>query len=62
MTKLVDSNTKVIVQGITGYQGLFHANSMKEYGTNIVGGTSPKKGGTKVDGFPVYDSVKEVMK
>ena len=59
MTILLDSSTKVIVQGITGYQGLFHANQMRDYGTNVVGGTSPGKGGTEVDKFPVFDSVVE---
>ncbi|MHA1982994.1 MAG: succinate--CoA ligase subunit alpha [Candidatus Hodarchaeales archaeon] len=61
MAILLDKNTKVIVQGITGYQGLFHAKKMKEYGTNIVGGTRPGKGGTEVDGFPVFDSVAEAV-
>ena len=62
MTKLLDTNTKVIVQGITGYQGLFHAKLMKEYGTNVVGGVTPGKGGTTVDGFRVFDSVVEAVK
>ena len=59
---LLDSNTKVIVQGITGYQGLFHAKLMKEYGTKVVGGTRPGKGGQEVDGFPIFDSVVEAKK
>ncbi|MHA1991292.1 MAG: succinate--CoA ligase subunit alpha [Candidatus Hodarchaeales archaeon] len=61
MAILLDKNTKVIVQGITGYQGLFHAKKMREYGTNIVGGTRPGKGGTEVEGFPVFDSVAEAV-
>ena len=62
MSKLLDSKTKVIVQGITGFQGLFHAKKMKEYGTNIVGGVTPGKGGTAIEGFPVFDSVMEAKK
>ena len=62
MSKLLDKNTKVLVQGITGFQGLFHAKKMTEYGTNIVGGVTPGKGGLSVDGFPVFDSVKEAVK
>lgn len=61
MTILLDKNTKVIVQGITGYQGLFHAKKMRDYGTKIVSGTRPGKGGTTVDGFPVFDSVEEAV-
>jgi len=61
MSKLLDKNTKVIVQGITGYQGLFHAQKMREYGTTVVGGVTPGKGGTEVDGFPVFDSVAEAI-
>jgi succinyl-CoA synthetase alpha subunit len=61
MAILLDKNTKVIVQGITGYQGLFHAKKMREYGTNIVGGTRPGKGGQEVEGFPVFDSVAEAV-
>ena len=58
---LLDSNTKVIVQGITGYQGLFHAKLMKDYGTSVVGGVRPGKGGQEVDGFPIFDSVLEAI-
>ena len=53
MSILIDKSTRLIVQGITGRDGLFHAKKMKEYGTNVVGGTSPGKGGTEVDGIPV---------
>jgi succinyl-CoA synthetase alpha subunit len=62
MSILIDKNTKLIVQGITGRDGGFHASKMKEYGTNIVGGISPGKGGTEVDGIPVFDTVEEAVK
>jgi succinyl-CoA synthetase alpha subunit len=56
---IVDENTRVIVQGITGTQGSFHTKLMLEYGTKIVAGTSPGKGGTTVHDVPVYDTVEE---
>jgi succinyl-CoA synthetase alpha subunit len=58
----VNKDTKVIVQGITGSQGLFHTKQMLEYGTKIVGGTSPGKGGTEVEGVPVFNTVEEAVK
>ena len=58
---LVDSGTPAIVQGITGTQGSFHTKLMIEYGTRIVAGTSPGKGGNNVHGVPVYDIVKEAQ-
>lgn len=61
MSVLIDNNTKVIVQGITGRDGSFHAAKMKEYGTHVVGGTSPGKGGQQVDGIPVFNTVKEAV-
>lgn len=61
MSVLIDNNTKVIVQGITGRDGSFHAAKMKEYGTHVVGGTSPGKGGQEVDGIPVFNTVKEAV-
>lgn len=61
MSILIDRNTKVITQGITGATGLFHAQGAREYGTQMVGGVTPGKGGTSIDGFPVYDTVKEAM-
>ncbi|MFT8709292.1 MAG: succinate--CoA ligase subunit alpha [Sporolactobacillus sp.] len=61
MSILVDKNTKVIVQGITGSQGLFHTQQMREYGTQIVGGVTPGKGGMNVEGVPVFDTVKEAV-
>jgi succinyl-CoA synthetase alpha subunit len=56
---IVGKNTRAIVQGITGTQGSFHTKLMLEYGTKIVAGTSPGKGGTQIDGVPVYDTVEE---
>ena len=60
MSILVNKDTKVVVQGITGSEGTFHSEQMIEYGTNIVAGVTPGKGGdTVLDNIPVYDSVKE---
>jgi succinyl-CoA synthetase alpha subunit len=61
MSILVDKNTKVIVQGITGSAGLFHATQCRDYGTNVVGGVTPGKGGTEVEGFPVFDTVADAV-
>lgn len=61
MSVLIDKDTKVIVQGITGRDGSFHAAKMKEYGTRVVGGTSPGKGGQQVDGIPVFNTVKQAV-
>ena len=58
---LIDENTKVLVQGITGRDGSFHAASMLEYGTKVVGGVTPGKGGQEVHGLPVFNSVSEGM-
>ena len=55
----VDKNTKVIVQGITGREGTFHAIGCRDYGTQVVGGVTPGKGGTTHEGFPVFDTVVE---
>ncbi len=59
MSILIDQNTKVIVQGITGRDGSFHAKQMKAYGTQVVGGVTPGKGGQDVEGIPVFNSVQE---
>jgi succinyl-CoA synthetase alpha subunit len=56
---LVDKNTRLIVQGLTGKEGTFHALQMRDYGTNIVGGVTPGKGGTTHEGFPVFNTVEE---
>jgi succinyl-CoA synthetase alpha subunit len=57
MAILVDENTRLIVQGITGKEGLFHALGCRDYGTRVVGGVTPGKGGQTVEGFPVFGSV-----
>jgi succinyl-CoA synthetase alpha subunit len=62
MAVLVDKNTRLIVQGITGREGLFHAQGCRDYGTRVVGGVTPGKGGTMVDGFPVFNTVEEAVK
>ena len=62
MSILVNKNTKLIVQGITGRDGSFHASKMKAYGTNVVGGVSPGKGGQEVDGIPVFNTVSDAVK
>jgi succinyl-CoA synthetase alpha subunit len=62
MSILVNKDSKVIVQGITGSAGLFHATQCREYGTNVVGGVTPGKGGTDVDGFPVFDTVEDARR
>ena len=59
MSILIDKSTRLLVQGITGRDGHFHAVKMKEYGTNVVGGTSPGKGGSTVDGLPVFNTMYE---
>ncbi|AEH35515.1 succinate--CoA ligase subunit alpha [Halopiger xanaduensis] len=61
MSVLVDDDTRVVVQGITGGEGKFHAKQMMEYGTNVVAGAVPGKGGQEVDGVPVYDTVHEAV-
>jgi succinyl-CoA synthetase alpha subunit len=58
---LVDRNTRVVVQGITGKEGAFHAARCKEYGTNVVGGVTPGKGGTTHEGFAVWNTVAEAV-
>ena len=62
MAVLVDKNTRLIVQGITGREGTFHAKGCAEYGTKVVGGVTPGKGGTIHEGWPVFNTVEEAVK
>lgn len=61
MSILIDSDSKIIVQGITGKSGLLHALQCRDYGSNIVGGVTPGKGGTTIEGFPVFDTLDEAI-
>ncbi|MBD8388191.1 succinate--CoA ligase subunit alpha [Dysgonomonas sp. BGC7] len=61
MSILINESTRLIVQGITGRDGSFHTQKMKEYGTNIVGGTSPGKGGSRILDIPVFDTVYQAV-
>jgi succinyl-CoA synthetase alpha subunit len=61
MSVLVDKSTRVIVQGVTGREGTFHANACARYGTKIVGGVTPGKGGTTHQGWPVFNTVHEAV-
>ena len=61
MSILINKDTRLIVQGITGRDGSFHATKMKEYGTNVVGGTSPGKAGEEVAGIPVFNTVRDAV-
>jgi succinyl-CoA synthetase alpha subunit len=62
MSIFVDENTKVIYQGVTGSQGKYYATLNRAYGTNVVGGTNPKKAGENVEGIPVFATVAEAVK
>jgi len=59
---LVDKSTRLLVQGITGREGQFHTTRMMEYGTNVVAGVTPGRGGTYIEGVPVFDSVEEAVR
>ena len=61
MSVIVDENTKIVVQGITGHQGSFHSGEMIKFGAKVVAGVTPGKGGTTVHNVPVYDTVEEAM-
>ena len=61
MSILVDNETRLLVHGITGRQGLFHTERMIEYGTLVVGGVTPGKGGQWVFGLPVFDTAKQAV-
>jgi succinyl-CoA synthetase alpha subunit len=62
MAILVDKNTRVLTQGITGATGQFHTKACKEYGTQMVGGVTPGKGGTNYEGIPIFDTVAEAVR
>jgi len=62
MSILVNNDTRLIIQGITGSAGLFHATQCRDYGTEVVGGVTPGKGGNDVEDFPVFDTVDEAVK
>ncbi len=62
MSILINKNTRLVVQGITGRDGSFHTRQMLNYGTNVVAGVTPGKGGTEVEGVPVFNSVAEAVK
>ena len=62
MSILVDKNTRVVTQGITGSTGQFHTRACKEYGTQMVAGVTPGKGGTDFEGIPIYDTVADAVK
>jgi len=61
MSILVDKNTKLVVQGITGREGAFHATRNKAYGTNVVAGVTPGKAGQDVEGIPVFNTVRDAV-
>src|SRR6266568_6875143 len=61
MSILVDENTRLIVQGLTGREGTFHAKACADYGTKVVGGVTPGKGGTKHEGWPVFNTVQDAV-
>lgn len=61
MSILINHDTRLLVQGITGRDGSFHAEKMKQYGTNVVAGTSPGKGGQQVAGIPVFNTVRDAV-
>src|SRR5256885_14527071 len=62
MSILVDKNTRLVVQGLTGKEGTFHTKQMVEYGTNVVGGVTPGKGGTTHEGIPVFNTVADAIR
>src|SRR5246500_2783063 len=62
MSVLIDKSTRLIVQGLTGREGTFHAKQAQAYGTTVVGGVTPGKGGTTHEGWPVFDTVQDAVK
>ena len=61
MSVLIDNNTKLLVQGITGSQGMLHTRGCRDYGTNVVSGVTPGKGGQDFEGVPIYNTVQEAV-
>src|SRR5213083_2640641 len=62
MAVLIDKSTRLIVQGLTGKEGTFHARQAAAYGTNVVGGVTPGKGGARHEGWPVFNTVHDAVK
>jgi succinyl-CoA synthetase alpha subunit len=62
MAIVIDENSRIVVQGLTGREGSFHAQRNRAYGTNVVGGVTPGKGGQEVEGIPVFDTVRSAVK
>jgi succinyl-CoA synthetase alpha subunit len=62
MSVLVNSKSRIVVQGITGRTGLFHTRQCRDYGTNVVAGVTPGKGGSEIEGVPVFDTVAEAVR
>jgi succinyl-CoA synthetase alpha subunit len=62
MAILIDKNTRLVVQGLTGREGTFHAKQAAAYGTNVVGGVTPGKGGTTHEGWPIFDTMRDAVK
>jgi len=62
LSVLVNKNTRLVVQGITGKEGSFHTKQMVEYGTKVVGGVTPGKGGSTHEGIPVFNTVSDAVK
>jgi len=62
MSVLINNNTKLLVQGITGSQGMLHTQGCRDYGTNVVSGVTPGKGGQDFEGVPIYNTVQEAVK
>src|SRR5882757_3939519 len=61
MSVLIDKSTRLVVQGLTGREGTFHAKQAAAYGTTVVGGVTPGKGGTTHEGWPIFDTVQEAV-
>ena len=62
MSILIDKSTRLLVQGLTGREGTFHAKQAAAYGTTVVGGVTPGKGGTTHEGWPIFDTVEDAVK